>query len=274
VKPRLYGINHVALEVDDLGRAVDFWRAAFDVHRVDYEPGGAFVDLGDQFVALFERSADTQHFGLVVDDKEVARESLRAAGAEILPGRFLDARDPFGNRIQIVQYDRIRFTKDAGILQALGLPAAKTDAALQELREQGLLRVRDAALRWADGWARAWAKHDVELVASLYAEGASFRSAFFRDEQPPGDYAAWAFSDEAGAEVWFAEPLVEGDRAAVPWWGISHLADGSHATLAGVSRLWFDGDGLVVRQLDYWNEHEGVQRPPDDWGPVAAHAAS
>src|SRR6058998_3763884 len=100
---RLYGINHVALMVDDVERAVEFWRAAFDVRGVDYEPGAAFIDLGDQFVALFERG-DSPHFGLVVDDKEAARESLRAAGAEILRGRFLDARDPSGNRIQIVQY--------------------------------------------------------------------------------------------------------------------------------------------------------------------------
>jgi catechol 2,3-dioxygenase-like lactoylglutathione lyase family enzyme len=134
---RLYGINHVALQVDDVARTVEFWRAAFDVRRVDYEPGAAFVDLGDQFVALFE-SGDTAHFGLVVDDKEAARESLRAAGAEILPGRFVDALDPSGNRIQIVQYDQIQFTKDAAILRALGLPGEKTDAALRELRAKGL----------------------------------------------------------------------------------------------------------------------------------------
>jgi SnoaL-like domain len=131
--------------------------------------------------------------------------------------------------------------------------------------------VRRAAARWIDGWARGWATHHVELIASLYAENAVHFSAPFRDPRPPADYAAWAFSDEESAEVWFAEPVVEGDRAAVAWWAISHEADGSDTMLAGVSMLRFGSDGLVVDQRDYWNEAKGAIMPPDDWGPVAAH---
>jgi catechol 2,3-dioxygenase-like lactoylglutathione lyase family enzyme len=140
-RPRLVGINHVALEVDDLESALDFWRAVFDVRRVEYEPNAAFLDLGDQFIALFERGAGDEgerHFGLVVDDKERSRESLRANGAEILPGRRLDFRDPSGNRIQVVQYDQIQFMKSAAALAALGLSGEKTEAALAELRAKGL----------------------------------------------------------------------------------------------------------------------------------------
>lgn len=96
-------------------------------------------------------------------------------------------------------------------------------------------------------------------------------SAFFREPQPPVDYVAWAFADEESAEVWFAEPVVEGDRAAVAWWAISRGGDGRDTTLAGVSMLQFGSDGLVVHQRDYWNQAENTTAPSEDWGPVAAH---
>jgi catechol 2,3-dioxygenase-like lactoylglutathione lyase family enzyme len=140
-RPRLVGINHVALEVDDLERALAFWRAVFGEIEVDEsEPGMAFIDLGDQFVALAERGASEAeaHFGLVVDDKEAAREALRESGAEIEPGRFLNARDPFGNVIQVVQYDQIQFTKSPEVLRAMALELTKTAAALEELRARGI----------------------------------------------------------------------------------------------------------------------------------------
>jgi hypothetical protein len=132
-----------------------------------------------------------------------------------------------------------------------------------------------AVERWIDGWARGWATHDVGLIASLYADDAVHVSAFFRDPQPTADYAAWAFSDEERAEVWFAEPVVEGERAAVAWWAISHGTDGRDTTLAGVSMLRFGRDGRVVDQRDYWNAAEDTATPPpDDWGPLAAHEPS
>jgi lactoylglutathione lyase len=140
-RPVLVGINHVALEVDDLERALAFWRAVFGEIEVDEsEPGMAFIDLGDQFVALAEREASEAeaHFGLVVDDKESAREHLRESGAVIEPGRFLNARDPFGNLIQVVQYDQIQFTKSPEVLRAMALELTKTAAALEQLRAKGI----------------------------------------------------------------------------------------------------------------------------------------
>jgi lactoylglutathione lyase len=140
-QPRLVGVNHVALEVDDLERALAFWRAVFGEIEVDEsEPGMAFIDLGDQFIALAERGASEAeaHFGLVVDDKEAARQVLREIGAEIEPGRFLNARDPFGNLIQVVQYDQIQFTKSPEVLRAMALELTKTAAALEELRAKGV----------------------------------------------------------------------------------------------------------------------------------------
>lgn len=132
--------------------------------------------------------------------------------------------------------------------------------------------MREEVERWIHGWARGWATHDVELIASLYADEAVHVSAFFRDPQPTAEYAAWAFSDEASAEVWFAEAIIEGRRAAVAWWAISRGTDGRDTTLAGASMIEFGDDGLVVDQRDYWNEaQDTAMPPPESWGPVAAH---
>ena len=138
---RLVGINHVALQVDDLEEAVAFYTKLFQPTAVDRsEPGAAFLELGDQFIALFERGprAEEPHFGLVVEDKEAARRALEGGGVEILPGRFLDVRDPSGNRVQLVQYDQIQFTKTDRVLEGMGLELEKSEQALAELRAKGL----------------------------------------------------------------------------------------------------------------------------------------
>jgi len=137
---RLVGVNHVALQVDDIEEAVAFYTELFEPTAVERIPGAAFLQMGDQFIALFERGPRTEepHFGLVVDDKEAARRSLEDAGVEILPGGRLDFRDPSGNLVQIVQYDEIQFTKTDRILEGMGLELEKTDAALDELRAKGL----------------------------------------------------------------------------------------------------------------------------------------
>ena len=140
MKPRLVGINHVAMQVDDIEEAVAFYTDLFQPTAVDRsEPGAAFLQIGDQFIALFERGprAEEPHFGLVVDDKEAARHALEEAGVEIL-GRRLDFRDPSGNRVQIVQYDQIQFTKTDRVLEGMNLELGKSAQALSELRAKGL----------------------------------------------------------------------------------------------------------------------------------------
>ena len=141
MKTRLVGINHVALQVDDIEESVAFYTELFEPTDVNRDiPGAAFIRMGDQFIALFERGPRTEepHFGLVVDDKEAARRKLEEAGVEVLPGRFFDIRDPSGNRVQIVQYDEIQFTKTDRVLAGMGLELGKSEQALGELRDQGL----------------------------------------------------------------------------------------------------------------------------------------
>jgi len=142
VTPRAIGINHVALEVDDLDRSLEFYGRLFELRFRGRSAGAAFVDLGDQFLALMRGRSGSpdglRHFGLVVDDKDAVRQALRAAGAEILPGRGLDFLDPDGNCVEVVQYDQIQFTKAPEILRGMNLELGKTDAALAELRAKGL----------------------------------------------------------------------------------------------------------------------------------------
>jgi catechol 2,3-dioxygenase-like lactoylglutathione lyase family enzyme len=141
VKPHLVGINHVALEVDDLEAAVAFYTEPFQPTTVNRsEADAAFLEIGDQFIALFERGSreEEAHFGLVVDDKDAARRALAEAGVDILPGNRLDFRDPSGNRVQIVQYDQIQFSKTERILDGMGLELGKSESALDELRAKGL----------------------------------------------------------------------------------------------------------------------------------------
>ena len=141
-RPRLVGINHVALEVDDIEEALAFYGRLFELRLRGRSPGAAFIDIGDQFVALTQGRSQprdgARHFGLVVDDKEATRRALEAAGVEILPGRRLDFFDPSGNRVEVVQYDQVQFTKPDGVLRGMGLELGKTEEALAELRAKGL----------------------------------------------------------------------------------------------------------------------------------------
>jgi predicted enzyme related to lactoylglutathione lyase len=135
-------MNHVALEVGDIDEALEFYGQIFEFTLRGQLRGAAFIDMGDQFIALMEGRTQppdrARHFGLVVDDKEATRRALEEAGAEIVPGRGLDFRDPWGNNVQVVQYDEVQFTKPETIMRGMGLDLGKTEKALAELREKGL----------------------------------------------------------------------------------------------------------------------------------------
>jgi catechol-2,3-dioxygenase len=137
VKAQLVGINHVALEVGDVEEALEFYGRIFDFTLRGRGGRAAFIDLGDQFIALAEgrrQSPDNhRHFGLVVDDKERTLAAAREAGAEV---RGNDFRDPWGNNVQVVAYEDVQFTKTPAILEAMGLELEKTEAAHEEIRRK------------------------------------------------------------------------------------------------------------------------------------------
>ena len=142
-RARAIGINHVALEVGDLEEALAFYGRVFAFELRGRARGMAFLDLGDQFIALSEGRKEGpdrhRHFGLVVDDKEAARLLLEEAGAEVLRGRGLDFRDPWGNLVQVVEYGEIQFTKAPEVLHGMGLDGLeKSERAQEELRRKGL----------------------------------------------------------------------------------------------------------------------------------------
>jgi lactoylglutathione lyase len=142
-RPRVIGFNHVALEVGNIDEALAFYGRLFRFELRGKSNSMAFIDLGDQFIALqkgrTQPADDGRHFGLVVDDKEAARKALETAGITSLDGPFLDFRDPWGNRVEIVSYDNIQFTKAPNVLRGMGLThLGKNKKAKKELAEKGM----------------------------------------------------------------------------------------------------------------------------------------
>jgi catechol 2,3-dioxygenase-like lactoylglutathione lyase family enzyme len=142
---RLLGINHVALEVDDVDEALAWYGRVFDFElRGRAGARTAFIDIGDQFIALAagrtQPPDEDRHFGLVVDDKQGARVALRQAGVAVQAAGSLDFVDPWGNHVQVVDYREVQFTKTAQVLRAMGAERLKkSEQALAQLRDKGLL---------------------------------------------------------------------------------------------------------------------------------------
>jgi lactoylglutathione lyase len=142
-KARALGVNHVVLEVGDLDAALEFYGAIFDFTLRGKSEHNAFIDLGDQFIQLSlgktQQADDKRHFGLVVDDREPVRRALQKLNVELLDKR-LNFRDPWGNRVEVVPYDDVQFTKASHVLKGMGADAlGKTSNALDELRKKGMI---------------------------------------------------------------------------------------------------------------------------------------
>ena len=142
-RSRAVGLNHVALEVGNIEEALAFYGRLFDFDLRGKSSSSAFIDLGDQFIALQKGRTQPvdggRHFGLVVDDKEAVRKALAEAGVKTLPGRFLDFLDPWGNRVEIVAYENIQFSKTPQVLRGMGLTQlSKNKSALKELADKGM----------------------------------------------------------------------------------------------------------------------------------------
>ena len=142
-KACVVGFNHVALEVGDIEEALVFFGRLFDFKLRGKSSTSAFIDLGDQFLALqkgrTQPADDGRHFGLVVDDKDAVRKVLAEVGIKPLPCPFLDFLDPWGNRIEIVSYANVQFTKAPNVLRGMGLAhLSKNEQAVKELTEKGM----------------------------------------------------------------------------------------------------------------------------------------
>ncbi len=142
-KARAVGINHVALEVGDIDKALDFYGRFLEFEIRSRNENAAFVYFGDQFINFSRGRSqgpdDNRHFGIAVDDKERVRSALVEMGVELLGGRFLDFLDPWGNRVEITTYTNIQFTKADHVLRGMGLEhLGKTDQAIEELRKKGM----------------------------------------------------------------------------------------------------------------------------------------
>jgi len=143
-KPRLVGINHVALEVGDIDAALEWYGRLFRFTLRGKGERNAFIDMGDQFINLTlapmpaRTEAERRHIGLVVDDRSRIVELAKAAGAKMVEGPFLDFLDPWGNRLEIIEYANIQFTKAPNVLHGMGLALGKNDKARQELADKGM----------------------------------------------------------------------------------------------------------------------------------------
>ena len=143
-KPRLIGINHVAIEVGDIDEALDWYGQIFDFNLRGKNERSAFIDMGDQFINLArvpdykQSGVERRHIGFVVDDRSSVKERAEAAGAKMVEGPFLDLLDPWGNRIEVIEYSNIQFTKAPNVMRGMGLKLDKNANARKELAEKGM----------------------------------------------------------------------------------------------------------------------------------------
>ena len=143
-RPRLVGINHVAIEVGDIDQALDWYGRIFDFNLRGKGERNAFIDLGDQFINLTRvpdhqvAGVERRHIGFVVDDRSRIIELAKEAGAVMVEGPFLDFLDPWGNRLEIIEYSNIQFTKAPNVLRGMGLQLDKNASARKELTDKGM----------------------------------------------------------------------------------------------------------------------------------------
>jgi catechol 2,3-dioxygenase-like lactoylglutathione lyase family enzyme len=143
-KPRLVGINHVAIEVADIDAALEWYARIFDFTLRGKGERNAFIDMGDQFINMTlvkdhaPEGEEKRHIGFVVDDRSQIIELAKAAGARFVEGPFLDFLDPWGNRLEIIEYSNIQFSKTPGVMRGMGLDLAKNDKAKKELADKGM----------------------------------------------------------------------------------------------------------------------------------------
>jgi catechol 2,3-dioxygenase-like lactoylglutathione lyase family enzyme len=147
-KPKLVGLNHIALEVADVEDALRFYESifSFELRGSHQNDEGimkmAFLDMGDQFLALTsgrtQSTDEGRHFGLVVNNRSDVTTLAIDAGAIVPEGRPFNFLDPWGNHIEVVEYRDVQFVKSDAVLNSMGLHLEKSKAATEELRKKGI----------------------------------------------------------------------------------------------------------------------------------------
>ena len=143
LKANAVGINHIALEVDDISAALEFYGSFLNFEVESQSEQDAFIYFGDQFIN-FSKNSDRapdqlRHFGIAVDDKPLVRKTLQEMGVDLMEGPFLDFLDPWGNRVEITTYEKIQFSKTDAVLKGMGLDhLKKSEEAIEELRAKGM----------------------------------------------------------------------------------------------------------------------------------------
>jgi catechol 2,3-dioxygenase-like lactoylglutathione lyase family enzyme len=143
-KPRLVGINHVAIEVGNIDEALAWYARIFEFKLRGKGERNAFIDMGEQFINMTlvpdqaAAGVEKRHIGLVVDDRSRIIELAKETGARMVEGPFLDFLDPWGNRLEIIEYSNIQFTKAPGVMRGMGLALDKNDKARKELADKGM----------------------------------------------------------------------------------------------------------------------------------------
>ena len=141
-KARALGINHIVLEVGDLDKALIFYGQIFEFNLRGRNDNNAFIDMGDQFIQLrlgrTQEADGARHFGFVVDNREAVKQALEEMGVEMLEHR-MNFHDPWGNRVEVVSYEDIQFTKAPNIIRGMGIKKLeKTSSAINELAKKNM----------------------------------------------------------------------------------------------------------------------------------------
>jgi lactoylglutathione lyase len=259
-RARLVGLNHVALEVGNVEEALEFYGRAFEFELRGRSGRMAFVDLGDQFIALAagrtQAPDDHRHFGLVVDSKEAARAALLEAGVEVSPPPRLLFQDPWGTNVEVVEYGDVQFTKAAEILRGMGLEGLrKSEPALDELRQKGLApTVTPVERLWACFEAHDWHGARAELHDDFECEWPATGEHFVGAE---AFVAMNRTYPDIGWHIEIQRVVASGDAVA------AEVRVPSEETVDWCSGFYILRDGKVWRAVEYWTASE--PGPPPDW---------
>jgi lactoylglutathione lyase len=259
-RARLVGLNHVALEVGNVEDALEFYGRVFEFELRGRSGRMAFIDLGDQFVALAEGrrqgADDHRHFGLVVDSKSNARAALEEAGIEVSPPPRLLFQDPWGTNVEVVEYGDIQFTKAPEILRGMGLDGlSKSERALDELRQKGLASSGTPVERlWECFDARDWEGARAVLHDDFESEWPQTGERFVGADAFVAMNRAYP---DIGWHIEVQRVVASGDLVA------AEVRVPSRETVDWCSGFYTLRDRKIWRAVEYWTATESG--PPPEW---------